>query len=97
MVWNLVDTMACLSGFGGWGIHIRNGDILMSDFHIDQILNQESLDWLEDKYPGVAASLRKDLAGGRTPSEIFNHVRRGHGREALAVRIRQAAIAIISE
>jgi len=93
----MVDTMAYLSDFGGCGIRIRGGDTPMSEngFHIDKILNQESLEWLENSRPGITEDLRKDISEGKTPIQIFSHVRKQHVREALAVRIRQAANAIL--
>lgn len=87
--------MAYLRGFGGWSIHVWDGDTPMSEFHIDKILNRDSLKYLDANHPGLIAEIRLDLAENKTPEEIFNRVNQSQERRRIAVRIRQAAYAIL--
>jgi hypothetical protein len=61
--------------------------------HLRPVIGQDDYEWLEVHKPDYLAAVEKELAGGKTPEEIYRHLLReiGDDRAALARRCRNAA------
>lgn len=58
---------------------------------LEKAVNEESWEWLQDNLPGMAQAVQKEVGRGHTPQAIRRHLMQRTGRQALAMRVEQAA------
>jgi len=58
---------------------------------LDSAINEESYDFLSDRWPLLAEAVTIEVKRGAKPVEIRRHIMRKTYREALALRCEQAA------
>ena len=64
---------------------------------LGQALDEESLEWLNDNRPAIAAALERELAQGTSPEWLRRFVMQHTQRQEIALRIEQAARALARE
>lgn len=58
---------------------------------LESAINAESWDWLCDNLPVLAQALQKEIENGASPEDVRFFIMKQTQREALAMRLEQAA------
>lgn len=74
----------------------KHSDAVRELPRIGVVLDLESVELLDEQYPGLTTMIEEEIADGATPRDVYRYIIRVYQRKELALRAEQAARALVA-